>query len=196
MTSDAGTVLPKRKVPPPTLPPSCDPLPIRAFGAAGMQNASEQHFSLPNGDHPDAEAPGWSITVLPVKGDHPAHPALARASFSGETLCEVRTFRIAFDELIESQARGSTPRRVSPAINPKCHSPNGPIRCGSAGEELTLVPSVLADHRGDHSPAPGSFIDPFLGSPSLGNPISGVRCEPRRYSSPECLVGPAAPLLR
>jgi len=64
-----------------------------------------------------------------------------------------------FDELIESQATlstpplrgtspeplcrllcremGATPRRVRPAIDPKCHPPMGPIQCGSAGEELT-----------------------------------------------------------
>jgi hypothetical protein len=26
---------------------------------------------------------------------------------------------------------------VNPAVDPKCHPPNGPIQCGSAGEELT-----------------------------------------------------------
>lgn len=33
---------------------------------------------------------------------------------------------------------GATPRRVRPAIDPKCHPPNGPIRCGSASEEPPL----------------------------------------------------------
>jgi len=43
----------------------------------------------------------------------------------------------SFDELIESTHKGATPRRVRPAVDPKCHPPNGPIRCGSASEELT-----------------------------------------------------------
>jgi len=95
LTSDAGTILPKKKDPAPTLPSWCDPLPIRAFGAVGMQNASEQHFSLPNGDHPDAEAPEQAITVLPVKGDHPAHSA----KFESLRIASRRAHRVSGTEL-------------------------------------------------------------------------------------------------
>jgi hypothetical protein len=71
-----------------------------------------------------------------------------------------------FDELIESQATDATPRRVHPAIDPKCHPPMGPIQCGSAGEELI----------------------PFGTAHELRARIESTRT--RRYSSPEHLLEP------
>jgi hypothetical protein len=155
MTSGSGVCfLPKERTehPSPTLPPSCSPSDPR-FWRGGVTERERAALLVA----------GW-VTIRVRRHSngqspfsHPAHPAFSRAgdiprSPSVKRACPgaIRPRERAgsrrakhgpegpcSDELIETTHNGATPRRVRPAVDPKCHPPNGPIRCGSASEELT-----------------------------------------------------------
>jgi len=177
MTSDAEPVLRmalRRRCPRHATP--SDP----RFGAAGCSTRASSTSRCRMGDRPSAEAREPSITVCPSSPLRACArqnlPVLVR-----ERVCAVRStspFGPVFRRAHRVSSKGTTPRRVSlPSTRSAIH------RTARSGADQPARKLTLSGH----SRAPDSFTD----FPSLGK-----RCESRRYSSPECLPGPAAPLLR
>jgi len=129
MTSDSGAFLPpERQALERQGGPSADAAPVphpfldSAFLARRGGNTRASSTSRCwMGDDPSAETREPSVTVCPF------NPLVRTTNLWG----------LPFNRARRISSEGTTPRRVIPAIDPKCHPPNGPIRCGSAGEELT-----------------------------------------------------------
>lgn len=184
MTSDSGACL----LPEETADAFADAAPVllpfrsTLLARRGSKTRASSTSRCRMGDDPNAETLGRSITVCPFSPlhafacrrspvQHLRQEATARESIRSRERAGPRRAKhepggSPFDELIESQATDATPRRVHPAIDPKCHPPMGPIQCGSAGEELT----------------------PFGTAHEPRGRIESTRT--RRYSSPEHLLIP------
>jgi hypothetical protein len=123
---------------------------------------------------------------------------------AGPAPCEAPIRRSAPRRAHGVSGAGATPRRVRPAIDPKCHLPSGPIRCGSAGEELTprgvtrelrTPPSnVRLDNRlrvARATPPLGTFVDQSRSRPdavSISSGSGGGVCLDREHVSLENIL--------